>query len=89
MGLYILKYIYTHIHLRIHTYVCMYIHSCVCVCIRYVMPPMGLLFRESPRNLKSIHGIAIVICCSPELNEKTLLLKRPHTLVAEQREIKL
>lgn len=48
-----------------------------------------LLPRESLEAPQTMQAIAIALECIPELDDKAELLKRPHTLDTEHRDIKL
>lgn len=48
-----------------------------------------LLIREFLEAPQIMQAIAIALECIPELDDKAELLKRPHTLDTEHRDIKL
>lgn len=56
---------------------------------RHGMLHYELFIRESLEAPQTMQAIAIALECIPELDDKAELLKRPHTLDTEHRDIKL
>lgn len=60
--------------------------------IKWKYPSQGcpvVVSREVTEQWKQYNTIAIAVGCSPKLDIKTLILKRPNALVAEYRDITL